>query len=647
MSNYKSENVITEFKMQPNGNGLYESIFTNVPNKFGFGTASNIFKDKRSDIDAIAVSRPDNVNVVSTISTNRNDALLNLTISNNEYNLLRTYRRISGNVIIEFALTEIVNASFVSNEPDKLVLDIDFYDNEAIDVLPKNLKKKIREAFFFAYRLYDFSNTSKQYFKDWYVDGKIAFEMVMDYSRGRKGLVQLNRIESERITRYEVYPYIDKATAGTYRLEDVQVAYVYRQIDKPNTVYNSTTAQARGSFISGLNNNDVVELNKDIIVYVDSGEYDYALKRNVGFLHKCLNPLYRYTLMEQSMIIFRITRAPSRLVVYVDVENASEENARIRLNDVKNSMRGSRSYDIHSEDQMSNIDNARQISPTEDIYITRNANGQTTEIDQLEGGKFEGILDETEYFLHQLKLATKVPLSRWTEESSGSFFSRVDEKLTREEERFGIHVANMVQRFVKGLFDMPIRAYLIQNNYIKPEEWDLIKSCIYYKPTESNNDIIRKRLNEQRLLADVAQNYLPLLDQNIIDRQYIAEEILRLEPEKHLNMQYNNMEYIAFYGNLLQELGYNTGVNPETINKATSDPTCGNSDEMLQDRNSNPVEDDGVKGSAKNLKGQGAIPALELTKIGTVARSEDPKYSKQYKNPTDYEDYKSDSKIKL
>lgn len=645
MTKKQNENVIAEYQLTPNNgwqNVNENKVFMNVPFDFGFNKASQVLNQKPNDVNGIAVARPDNVNVVSTISHDRHQALLNLTISNNEQLLINTYRRISNNVIIEFALTEIVNASFVSNEPDKLVLDIGFYENEILDVLPKRLKQKVKEAFYFTYRLYNFSKTCKTYFKDWYVDGKIAFEMVMDHSPKNKGLIQLNRIDTDRIARYEVYPHTNNQT-GEYRLSDVQVAYIYRQLNMPTSQYNAYNTGERGRFIGGLNKGDVVELNSNLVVYVDSGEFNHVLRRNVGFLHKCLNALYRYTLMEQSMIIFRITRAPSRLVIYVDVENASEENAKRRLAEVKNDMRGSRSYDVHADDQMSNIDNARQISPTEDIYITRNANGKTTEITQLDGGKFEGILDETEYFLHQLKLMTKVPLSRWTEESNTSFFSNVDEKMTREEERFGVYVSNLVTRFVQGLFEAPMRAFLLQNNYIDADEWDLIKSCIYFKPTESNNDIQRKKLNDIRLRADVAQNLLPSLDVNIYSRSKIAKDVFDIDYEEFREMQIENIEYIAEMGEVLAELGYG-GL---TVPPKTTDPVELSQLAKPDGEESNDDDDPDKEDVTMSLKKDGAIPAINLTKIGNVAKTEKPKKSKDYKNHQEYKDYKSDAHVKI
>ena len=371
-----------------------------------------------------------------------------------ENDLVRRYRDISQQPECDSAIEDVVNEGIVSNERDQAVSIV-------LDRLPypKKIKDKITEEFDSVLRLLDFDIKGHDIFRRWYVDGRIFYHKVIDKKSPRKGIVDLRYIEPRKIRKVRELQKDLKSGSSVELIKKVEEYYIYN--DKGLNLPNSGTSEG-------------IKIAGDSITYVPSGLIDQNKGHVLSHLHKAIKPVNQLRMIEDALVIYRISRAPERRIFYIDVGNLPKIKAEQYLKDVMNRYRNKLVYDASTGEIR---DDRNHMSMLEDFWLPRREGGRGTEITTLPGGSNLGEIDDITYFQRKLYRSLNVPISRM-EAEQGFSLGRSTE-ITRDELKFTKFVQRLRKKFTP-LFTDVLKTQLILKGVITLEDWDTIKEHIQY-----------------------------------------------------------------------------------------------------------------------------------------------------------------------
>jgi len=372
-----------------------------------------------------------------------------------DLDLIRRYRDIAQHAECDTAIDDIVNEGIVSNQSDQAV-------SISLDRLPypDKIKRKIRAEFDEVLRLLNFEQKGHDVFRRWYVDGRIYYHKVIDVKNPRRGITELRYIDSMKIKKVrEVKKNVDSKT-GIEMTEKIDEYFIYNEKG-----LGSSSVGAAGQGI---------KISKDSISYVPSGLLDGNSGRVISYLNKAIKPVNQLRMIEDALVIYRISRAPERRIFYIDVGNLPKIKAEQYLKDVMNRYRNKLVYDASTGEIR---DDRNQMSMLEDFWLPRREGGRGTEITTLAGGSNLGEIDDITYFKKKLFQSLNVPISR-LEAESGFSLGRSTE-ITRDELKFTKFVQRLRKKFTP-LFTDILKTQLILKGVITLEDWKKISQHIQY-----------------------------------------------------------------------------------------------------------------------------------------------------------------------
>ena len=386
-----------------------------------------------------------------------------------EFDLIKRYREMSLHPECDGAIEDVVNEAIVSDLYDSPI-EIELTNLNASD----KLKKAIREEFKTIKEIMDFDSKSHEIFRNWYVDGRLYYLKVIDVQKPEEGIKDLRYIDPMKMkfVRQEKKP--DKNTAITLQSNrdgdaskavspEIEEYFVYTP--KPN--YPSNT-------LSGGGGAKGVKIAKDSVTYVTSGLVDRNKGTVLSYLHKAIKALNQLRMIEDSLVIYRLSRAPERRIFYIDVGNLPKVKAEQYLKEVMSRYRNKLVYDANTGEIR---DDRKFMSMMEDFWLPRREGGRGTEITTLPGGQNLGELSDIEYFQKKLYRALGVPESRIA--ADGGFNLGRSSEILRDELKFAKFVGRLRKRFANMFNDM-LKTQLILKNIITPEDWDTISDHIQY-----------------------------------------------------------------------------------------------------------------------------------------------------------------------
>jgi hypothetical protein len=421
----------------------------------------------------------------------------------NELDLIRRYRDIAQQPECDSAIEDIVNEAIVSDERDQSVsLSLDKLD------LSVNIKHKIREEFNEVLRLLDFNSKGHDIFRRWYVDGRLYYHKIIDNSSPRRGMQEIRYIDPRKIKKVrEQRKEIDKKT-GLEIVRKVDDFYLYN--DKG---IDQNTGTSSG-----------VKISPDAITYCPSGLVDMHKGTVLSHLNKAIKPVNQLRMIEDALVIYRISRAPERRIFYIDVGNLPKIKAEAYLKDVMNRYRNKLVYDARTGEIR---DDRNHMSMLEDFWLPRREGGRGTEITTLPGGSNLGEIDDITYFQKKLYRSLNVPVSRLAEET-GFSIGRSD-NITRDELKFTKFVQRLRKKFSILFADM-LKTQLVLKGVIALEEWDTIKEHIQFDYLQDghftelkNAEILRERLDMLGQIESYVGTYF--------SKEYVKKNILRMSDE--------------------------------------------------------------------------------------------------------------------
>ena len=436
-----------------------------------------------------------------------------------EFDLLRRYREMSLHPEVDSAIEDIVNEAIVSDSDDSPV-KIELSNLNASE----GIKKKIREEFKTILDLLDFDKKCHEIYRNWYIDGKLYYHKVIDLKKPQEGIQELRYIDAMKM-RYVRKTKKDNTNPGVLVRKNTEdpMDYVFPEVEEyfmysPKLQYPN---QASG----GMNDSKGVKIAKDAITYCTSGLVDRNKGNTLSYLHKAIKSLNQLRMIEDSLVIYRLSRAPERRIFYIDVGNLPKQKAEQYLRDVMSRYRNKLVYDASTGEIR---DDKKFMSMLEDFWLPRREGGRGTEITTLPGGQNLGEITDIDYFKKKLYKSLNVPPSRM-DGDSGFNLGRSSEIL-RDELKFTKFVGRLRKRFSNMFSDM-LKTQLILKNIVTPEDWEMMSEHIQYDFLYDNHfselketELMTERLN----MVATAEPYVG----KYFSQDYLRRKILRQTDEE-------------------------------------------------------------------------------------------------------------------
>ena len=439
-----------------------------------------------------------------------------------ESELIRRYRTMALYPEVDSAIEDIVNEAIVSDLNDSPVT-IELSNLNASD----GIKKKIREEFKYILELLDFDKKAHEIFRNWYIDGRLYYNKVIDQKKPHDGLQELRYIDSSKMrfirqlkrkgkNSLNSVLQAGKESPQAYEFPEIEEYFMY-------TDSSSVGGVVTNSYSGGAGKG--VKMTRDSVTYCTSGLVDRNKGSTLSWIHKAIKPINQLMMIEDSLVIYRLSRAPERRIFYIDVGNLPKIKAEQYLRDVMMRYRNKLVYDANTGEIR---DDKKFMSMMEDFWLPRREGGRGTEITTLPGGQNLGEITDIQYFQKKLYRALNVPETRLQGES-GFSLGRSSEIL-RDEIKFSKFVGRLRKRF-SHMFNDILKTQLILKNIITPEDWDVMEDHIQYDYLYDNHFSELKEaelLNERLTLAQTAEPYIG----KYYSQDYVRRNILRQTDEE-------------------------------------------------------------------------------------------------------------------
>ena len=432
----------------------------------------------------------------------------------NELELITRYREMANHPECDMAVTEIVNEA-ITHDEDGTVVDI------VLDNLkqPASIKKKIEEEFSNVLKMLNFSNLADDMFRRWYIDGRIYFHIVVDEKKPKEGIQELRYIDPRKIRKIRE---IKKARDPKTGAEIIQSMAEYYMFNDRGTVTQSYTAGVS----QGL------RIAPESVININSGLMDAKNTFVISYLHKAIKGLNQLRMIEDAVVIYRLSRAPERRIFYIDVGNLPKGKAEQYMRDVMVKYRNKMVYDANTGELR---DDRKHMSMLEDFWLPRREGGKGTEITTLPAGQNLGQMEDVQYFLKKLLQSLSVPYSRLEQQSGGMVGMGRTTEITRDELRFNKFIGRLRNKFSQ-LFDQALSIQLALKGICTREEWDKFKEDIFYDYKKDNNftELKEAELLQQRI--QLVTSIDPFVGK-YYSQEWVKKNVLRLTDDQIEEMQ--------------------------------------------------------------------------------------------------------------
>ena len=392
--------------------------------------------------------------------------------------LIMKYRGVAMHPEVDAAIEDIVNESIVGGEQP---VTIEMDDLEVSD----SIKKQIKDEFDNICSMLNFTELGHDIYRRWYVDGRIYHHLVVDEKNLKRGIVDIRPIDSARIRKVKQVKKKKDPVTGANLIEKVDEYFIFQE--KPG-------AQQSG-----------IKLSLDSVSYVTSGLLDEKRQKVLSYLHKALKPINQLRMMEDSLVIYRLARAPERRIFYIDVGNLPRGKAEQYMKDIMTRYRNKLVYDASTGEIK---DDRKHQSLLEDFWLPRREGGRGTEISTLPGGDNLGQIDDILYFQKKLYRALNVPINRLEQEAQFSLGRSTE--ISRDELKFQKFIDRLRTRFA-GLFIGILKTQLVLKGIVTENDWKDMKEHIIVDFIKDNHfaelketEILRERIQT----LDQMSNYI-------------------------------------------------------------------------------------------------------------------------------------------
>ena len=416
----------------------------------------------------------------------------------NEAELIRKYREISLIPECDSAIEDIVNECIVADSTDRIV-SLNLGDTS----LSNPIKKKVSDEFHNLLGLMKFNQNSHELFRKWYIDGRIYFHKVVDKNNLKRGIVDIRNVDPLKIKKVRNVEKDKDPRTGQTIIKKVEEFYVFN-----DSGFDKGTAE------EGL------RIAPEAVAYTTSGVLDHNKNAVLGYLHKAIKTANQLSMMEDALVIYRISRAPERRIFYIDVGNLPKAKAEQYLNEVMTRYKNKLVYNASTGEIK---DDRKHMSMLEDFWLPRREGGRGTEISTLPGGQNLADIDDIEYFRKKLYRSLNVPVSRL--EADNGFNMGRSSEINRDEVKFNKFTERLQMKFSRIFSDL-LKTQLVLKGIMTGDEFDKVKDFIRYDFATDNHftelkeaEILRERLDALQLVDEYVGKYYSV--------EYVRKNILR------------------------------------------------------------------------------------------------------------------------
>lgn len=458
-------------------------------------------------------------------------------IFHNEADLITRYRNLSNQPEVSRAIDDIVNEAFVDDdEQESVAINLDKSE------LSKNVKNKIIDEFDEILQMLDFKNNGYELFKKWYVDGRLYFYKIIDSNKLDKGILELRYVDPRQIKKIREVV-VEPRNNNTPNITTPNIKYKEYYIYS----YNGFGSMKLRTDVAMIQNNDFTRLAKDTVSFVHSGLYDANDQYILSHLHQAMKPYNQLKLIEEALIIYRLSRAPERRIFNIEVGNMPKSKAE---EFVQHQMHQQRSKVVYDPETGTLRTDKKYTSFIDDFWFAQR-DGKGTKVDTLSGGQNLGEISDLDYFRKKFYESLNVPISRL--ETNAMFQTGRASELTHMDMKFNKFVKRLRKRF-SGLFNDLLKTQLLLKGIITYEEWEQLQSDIIYDYVEDNQntefrkaEIMRERFSALRDLSEfqgqfvskkwLYKNALNMTDEDIDIMEKEIEEEAEAARQKEIERQ--------------------------------------------------------------------------------------------------------------
>jgi hypothetical protein len=484
-----------------------------------------------------------------------------------EFELIKRYREMALHPEVDSAIEDIVNEAIVSDSND-VPVQIELSNLNASD----GIKKKIRNEFKYILDLLDFDKKSHEIYRNWYIDGRLYYHKIIDLKKPQDGIKELRYIDAMKMKYVRQEKKKDNNGNGAFikKINNDPMDYEFPEIEEyfiynPKMSYPTSPMTGKSSSVTSGG----IKIAKDAITYCTSGLVDRNKSITLSYLNKAIKSLNQLRMIEDSLVIYRLSRAPERRIFYIDVGNLPKVKAEQYLRDVMMRYRNKLVYDASTGEIR---DDKKFMSMLEDFWLPRREGGRGTEISTLPGGQNLGEITDIEYFKKKLYRSLNVPPSRM--DGEGGFNLGRSSEILRDELKFTKFVSRLRKRFSQMFNDM-LKTQLILKNIVTPEDWDLMQQHIQYDFLYDNHfselkeaELLSERLN----LVATAEPYVG----KYYSQDYVRRNILRQTDQEIIEQD-------------------------EIIKKEIKDGVIPDPTAMVDPETGQPITDDNIRGQSGNV----------------------------------------------
>jgi len=425
----------------------------------------------------------------------------------NEQELINKYREMATFPECDQAIDDVVNEAVVANREESPV-SVSLEKSNLSD----NIRESIKNEFTELIRLLDFRKVGYEMFRKWYVDGRLYFHIIIDTKNPKRGILELRPIDPLKIKKVREAKLVEGPQGQQLDTSGFQEYYLFNE--------KGISQQGGGM---------TIQIAEDSVSYVHSGVLNPDRRIVLSHLHKAIKPLNQLRMLEDAVVIYRISRAPERRIFYIDVGNLPKIKAEQYLRDIMSKYKNKLVYDSNTGEVK---DERKHMSMLEDYWLPRREGGRGTEISTLPGGENLGELADVEYFRTKLYKALNVPPSR-LEQDSGFILGRAEE-ITRDEVKFTRFIERLRSRF-NILFSDLLEKQLLLKGVVSHQDWLIIKDKIIYQWQSDSHFAELQQATMMRERLGMLVNDMGYRDEVVgkyFSQEYINKHVLKLSQEE-------------------------------------------------------------------------------------------------------------------
>ena len=424
--------------------------------------------------------------------------------SKDNYQLVMKYRGVAIHPECDAAIEDIINEGIVGGELESAVtLNLDKVKTT------DSIKKTINEEFNGICAMLNFEEHGHDIFRSWYVDGRLYHHLVVNESNLKLGIQEIRPIDATKMRKVKEVKYKKDEKTGAKIVDKTLDFYVY---------------QERAGAPNG------VKLTPDSVNYVTSGLLDSSKKRVLSYLHKAVKPVNQLRMMEDSLVIYRMARAPERRIFYIDVGNLPKGKAEQHIKDIMSRYRNKVVYDASTGEIK---DDRKHMSMLEDFWLPRREGGRGTEISTLPGGENLGQIDDIIYFQKKLYRSLNVPLNRLEQEAQFSLGRSTE--IGRDEVKFQKFIDRLRKKFSHLFIDI-LKKQLLLKGICTEQDWELWKREIQVDFNRDNHftelkdaELLRERLQTMDQVSQYVGEYF--------SREWVMKNVMMMNDDDIENMR--------------------------------------------------------------------------------------------------------------